>query len=127
MQQCYDVAGEWDYVVVLVTTGMGHCGEVADPLFMNDPNIRRYDTLPVFDRQDRAGDPDPGDVTRARWSPTCGISRGTKPMIAAALRYQVALRHRSRTGSGPAEAWGRPATGLLGEPHLYAPYTDANR
>jgi Lrp/AsnC family transcriptional regulator, leucine-responsive regulatory protein len=48
VQQCYEVAGEWDYVVVLVTTGMRHCGEVAEALFMDDPNIRRYDTLPVF-------------------------------------------------------------------------------
>jgi Lrp/AsnC family leucine-responsive transcriptional regulator len=49
VQQCYDVAGEWDYVVVLVTTGMDHCRELADRLFMNAPNVRRFDTLPVFE------------------------------------------------------------------------------
>lgn len=48
VQQCYDVAGEWDYVVVLVTTGMAHCRDLAAELFMDDPNIKRYDTLPVF-------------------------------------------------------------------------------
>jgi Lrp/AsnC family leucine-responsive transcriptional regulator len=49
VQQCYDVAGEWDYVVVLVTTGMAHCRQLVDQLFMDDPNIKRFDTLPVFD------------------------------------------------------------------------------
>jgi Lrp/AsnC family transcriptional regulator, leucine-responsive regulatory protein len=49
VQQCYDVAGEWDYVIVLVTTGMDHCRELADQLFMNDPNVRRFDTPPVFE------------------------------------------------------------------------------
>jgi Lrp/AsnC family transcriptional regulator, leucine-responsive regulatory protein len=48
VQQVYDVAGEWDYVVVLVTNGMAHCGELEDRLFMDDPNIKRFDTLPVF-------------------------------------------------------------------------------
>ena len=43
VQRCYDVAGEWDYVVVLVANGMAHCGELEDQLFMDDPNIKRFD------------------------------------------------------------------------------------
>jgi hypothetical protein len=40
-------------------------------------------------------------------------------MIAAALQIRLALRHRSRTSSqSPGGAWGRPATGLLVEPHV---------
>ncbi len=50
VQQCYSVAGEWDYVVVLVARDMPHCRRLGDRLFKNDANIRRYDTMPVFDR-----------------------------------------------------------------------------
>jgi Lrp/AsnC family leucine-responsive transcriptional regulator len=49
VQQCYDVAGEWDYVVVLVTSGMAACREVVDRLFLGEPSIKRLVTLPVFD------------------------------------------------------------------------------
>lgn len=50
VQQCYAVAGEWDYVVVLAARDMPHCRELGDHLFKNDANIRRFNTLPVFDR-----------------------------------------------------------------------------
>jgi Lrp/AsnC family leucine-responsive transcriptional regulator len=49
VQQCYDVAGEWDYVVVLVTRGMPDCRELVDRLFLDGPNVKRLVTLPVFD------------------------------------------------------------------------------
>jgi DNA-binding Lrp family transcriptional regulator len=49
VQQSYDVAGEWDYVVVLATGGMSHCRELVDRLFVSDPDIGRFATLPVFD------------------------------------------------------------------------------
>ncbi len=49
VQQCYDVAGEWDYVVVLVANGMPHCRELVARLFLDDPSIKRCETLPVFD------------------------------------------------------------------------------
>jgi hypothetical protein len=29
-------------------TGMAHCGELEDRPFMDDPNVKRFDTLPVF-------------------------------------------------------------------------------
>lgn len=49
VQQCYDLAGQWDYVVVLVTESLAECRALSDRLFMDDDNVRRYDTLPVLD------------------------------------------------------------------------------
>jgi len=48
VQQCYDVAGEWDYVVILATDGMPRCREVVEELFLGAPNVKRYDTLFVY-------------------------------------------------------------------------------
>jgi Lrp/AsnC family leucine-responsive transcriptional regulator len=48
VQQCYDVAGRWDYVVVLTVRDMPHCRELVEHLF-DDPDIERWETLPVFD------------------------------------------------------------------------------
>lgn len=49
VQQCYDLAGQWDYLVMLITENLGACRALSDRLFMNDANVRRYDTLPVLD------------------------------------------------------------------------------
>ncbi|MCF7221472.1 Lrp/AsnC family transcriptional regulator [Marilutibacter chinensis] len=49
VQQCYTLAGEWDYLVILATTGVAHCREVADRLFLDEGNIKRYETRLVFD------------------------------------------------------------------------------
>jgi DNA-binding Lrp family transcriptional regulator len=49
VQQLYMVYGEWDYVVVLVTSGMAHHNEVTERLLTDAPNVRRYSTLFVFD------------------------------------------------------------------------------
>lgn len=49
VQQCYELAGEWDYLVIIATTGVAHCREVVDRLFLDEGNIRRYDTHLVFD------------------------------------------------------------------------------
>ena len=49
VQQCYTLAGEWDYLVILATTGVAHCREVADRLFMDEGNIKRYETRLVFE------------------------------------------------------------------------------
>lgn len=49
VQQCYDLAGQWDYLVVLVTESLAQCRALSDRLFMSDENVRRYDTLPVLD------------------------------------------------------------------------------
>lgn len=49
VQQCYDLLGEWDYAVLLAIDGLRHWREVVDRLFMNDANIKRFDTFPVSD------------------------------------------------------------------------------
>ncbi|MEU6741458.1 Lrp/AsnC family transcriptional regulator [Streptosporangium sandarakinum] len=49
VQQCYRVAGPWDYVVVLAARSMRECSRLGDRLFKSDDNIRRYETLLVFD------------------------------------------------------------------------------
>jgi Lrp/AsnC family leucine-responsive transcriptional regulator len=49
VQQCYRVAGPWDYVVVLAARSMRDCSRLGDRLFKADDNIRRYETLLVFD------------------------------------------------------------------------------
>jgi Lrp/AsnC family transcriptional regulator, leucine-responsive regulatory protein len=49
VQQCYVLAGDWDYLVILATTGVAHCREVAERLFADEGNIRRYETRLVFD------------------------------------------------------------------------------
>ncbi|MEO6264656.1 MAG: Lrp/AsnC family transcriptional regulator [Luteimonas sp.] len=48
VQQCYVLAGEWDYLVILATNGVAR-REVAERLFADEGNIRRYDTRMVFD------------------------------------------------------------------------------
>ena len=49
VQQCYDLAGEWDYLAIIVTSSMARCRAVVDELFMGVPNVKRFDTLFVFD------------------------------------------------------------------------------
>lgn len=49
VQQCYVLAGDWDYLVILATSGVAHCREVAERLFVDDGVIRRYETRLVFD------------------------------------------------------------------------------
>ena len=49
VQQCYALAGEWDYLVILATSSVAHYREVAERLFVDEGNVRRYDTRLVFD------------------------------------------------------------------------------
>lgn len=49
VQQCYDLAGRWDYLVMLITRDLEACRALSDQLFLDDVNVRRYDTLPVLD------------------------------------------------------------------------------
>jgi DNA-binding Lrp family transcriptional regulator len=49
VQQLYVCYGEWDFVVVLTTSGMAHHNEVSERLFTQAPNIRRYSTMLVLD------------------------------------------------------------------------------
>jgi hypothetical protein len=48
VQQSYDVAGRWEYVVLTARDRL-HCRELVAHLFDDDPNIERCETLPVFD------------------------------------------------------------------------------
>ncbi|MEV4095901.1 Lrp/AsnC family transcriptional regulator [Streptosporangium saharense] len=49
IQQCYRVAGPWDYVVILAARSMHDCGRLGDRLFKADDNVRRYETLVTFE------------------------------------------------------------------------------
>jgi len=48
VQQCYDLAGGWDYLVILTAHGMPRCRELVDSLFLGVSNVKRYDTHFVF-------------------------------------------------------------------------------
>jgi hypothetical protein len=48
VQQCYDLAGEWDYLAVVVARSMAHCQAILGELFLDAPNVKRFDTLFVF-------------------------------------------------------------------------------
>jgi DNA-binding Lrp family transcriptional regulator len=49
VQQCYALAGEWDYLVLLAVSSVADYREAAERLFVDEGNIRRYDTRLVFD------------------------------------------------------------------------------
>jgi Lrp/AsnC family leucine-responsive transcriptional regulator len=48
VQQCYDLAGEYDYAVLLAARGMDALREAVDDLLMDAPNVKRFDTFMVF-------------------------------------------------------------------------------
>jgi hypothetical protein len=43
------LAGEWDYLVIVASTGVTHFRQVAERLFIDEGNIRRYETRLVFE------------------------------------------------------------------------------
>ncbi len=49
VQQCYALAGQWDYLVILVARSVAHYREVAERLFVDEGNVKRYETRLVFD------------------------------------------------------------------------------
>jgi Lrp/AsnC family leucine-responsive transcriptional regulator len=49
VQQCYDLAGPNDYLVILAAGAMDQYRGILERLFLSDPNIKRYDTHFVFD------------------------------------------------------------------------------
>jgi DNA-binding Lrp family transcriptional regulator len=49
VQQCYAIAGEWDYLVLLVASSVTHYRETAERLFVDEGNVKRYETRMVFD------------------------------------------------------------------------------
>ncbi|MDQ3228559.1 MAG: Lrp/AsnC family transcriptional regulator [Pseudomonadota bacterium] len=49
VQQCYALAGEWDYLVIMAVSSVAHYREAAERLFVDEGNVKRYDTRLVFD------------------------------------------------------------------------------
>jgi DNA-binding Lrp family transcriptional regulator len=49
VQQCYSLAGERDYLIIVVANGMSDCRDTVDRLFMDDDNVKKYTTHIVFD------------------------------------------------------------------------------
>jgi len=49
VQQCYSLAGERDYLIMVVANGMSDCRDTVDRLFMDDDNVKKYTTHIVFD------------------------------------------------------------------------------
>ena len=49
VQQCYALAGEWDYLVILAASSVAHYREIAERLFVDEGNVKRYETRLVFD------------------------------------------------------------------------------
>jgi DNA-binding Lrp family transcriptional regulator len=49
VQQCYALAGRWDYAVILAAPTLQAVRGLGNELFKDDPNIRRYDTMFLLD------------------------------------------------------------------------------
>lgn len=49
VQQCYYVAGEWDFVLILLVRDMAEYTELTRQLFFGNDNIRRFSTQVVMD------------------------------------------------------------------------------
>jgi DNA-binding Lrp family transcriptional regulator len=49
VQQCYVLAGEWDYLVLLSSSGLAHYRQLAERLFIDEGAIRRYETHMIFE------------------------------------------------------------------------------
>jgi Lrp/AsnC family transcriptional regulator, leucine-responsive regulatory protein len=50
IQQCYYIAGEWDFVLVLLVRNMDQYNDLTRQLFFNNNNVKRFKTLVVMDR-----------------------------------------------------------------------------
>lgn len=49
VQQCFVLAGDWDYLLVLAARDVAHCREIADRLFLDQDYVKRYETRLVFE------------------------------------------------------------------------------
>lgn len=49
VQQCYFVAGKWDFIVILLVRDMGESTALTRELFFADDNVRRFSTHVVMD------------------------------------------------------------------------------
>lgn len=50
VQQCYYVAGEWDFVLVMTVRDMAQYNALTEQLFFGNNNVRRFKTLVAMDR-----------------------------------------------------------------------------
>lgn len=50
VQQCYYVAGEWDYVLIFLTANMEQYTALTRALFFNNPNVKRFKTMVAMTR-----------------------------------------------------------------------------
>jgi Lrp/AsnC family transcriptional regulator, leucine-responsive regulatory protein len=48
VQQCYGLAGEYDFAVLVAARGMNELLEVVDDLFVEAPWFKRFDTFPIY-------------------------------------------------------------------------------
>ncbi|MFH8248985.1 Lrp/AsnC family transcriptional regulator [Microbacterium sp. B2969] len=55
VQQCYYVAGEWDFVLILAVADMAEYTQLTRELFFADSNVRRFSTQVVMDRAKASG------------------------------------------------------------------------
>ena len=49
VQQCYAVAGQWDYLVIIAARNVAHYREIAERLFVDEGTVKRYETRLVFE------------------------------------------------------------------------------
>lgn len=50
VQQCYYVAGEWDFVLILIVRDMDEYSALTRSLFFSNNNVKRFKTLVAMDR-----------------------------------------------------------------------------
>lgn len=50
VQQCYNVTGDWDFVLIFLLRDMPQYLQLTRELFYGDPNVKRFKTLVVLDR-----------------------------------------------------------------------------
>ncbi len=49
VRQCYDLASDHDYAVIVATRGMSDLRETVDGLFVDAPNVKRFVTMRVYE------------------------------------------------------------------------------
>lgn len=54
VQQCYYVAGEWDFILIFVVQNMAQYNELTRELFLGNANVKRFKTYVALSR-DKVG------------------------------------------------------------------------
>ena len=49
VQQCYQLAGEWDYLLIIATPTLPEYRALAERLFKSQKNVKRYESRVVLD------------------------------------------------------------------------------